>query len=47
MEFDATVIQERFRAIKPGSIHSFLHLKMPVLSQEYDINQFSDNKKLR
>ena len=30
-EFDATVIQVSwFSAIKPGSIHHFLHLKMPV-----------------
>ena len=27
---------ERFSVIKPGSIHHFLHLKMPVPSQEYD-----------
>ena len=26
---------ERFSAIKPGLIHHFLHLKMPVPSQEY------------
>ena len=27
---------DRFSAIKLGSIHHFLHKKMPVLSQEYD-----------
>ena len=27
---------ERFGTIRPGSIHHFLHLKMPVTSQEYD-----------
>ena len=27
---------ERLSDIKPGSIHRFLHLKMPVTSQEYD-----------
>ena len=27
---------ERVSAIKPGLIHHFLHLKMPVPSQEYD-----------
>ena len=27
---------ERFSARKPGSIHHFLHLKMPVPCQEYD-----------
>ena len=27
---------ERVSAIKPGLIHQFLHLKMPVPSQEYD-----------
>ena len=38
MEFDATVIQVRgFKnAIKPGSVHHFLHFEMPVPSQEYD-----------
>ena len=36
-EFDDTVVQsERFSAIKTGLIHHFLHLKMPVPSQEYD-----------
>ena len=36
-EFDETVVQsERFSAIKPGLILHFLHLKMPVQSQEYD-----------
>ena len=34
-ECDDTVV-ERFSAIKPGSIHHFLHLKMPLPSQEYD-----------
>ena len=36
-EFGETVVQnERFSAIKQGLIHHFLHLKMPVPSQEYD-----------
>ena len=30
------IFRERFNAIKPGSIYHFLHLKMPVPSQEYD-----------
>ena len=36
-QFDETVVQsERFSAIKPGLLQHFLHLKMPVPSQEYD-----------
>ena len=29
-------ISERFNAITPGKIYHFLHLKMPLTSQEYD-----------
>ena len=36
-EYDETVIKVRVAsAIKPGLIHHFLHLKMPVPGQEYD-----------